>query len=47
MNSLNANIKIASRGGEELTVGKGDGAYVFLGKSGNFLEVENVLVTVS
>ena len=27
---LNANIKITSRGGEELTAGEGDWAYVFV-----------------
>ena len=40
--SKGANIKIASKGGEELTLGEGDGAYVFVGNSGNVLEVENV-----
>jgi len=40
--SKGASIKIASKGGEELTLGEGDGAYVFVGNSGNVLEVENV-----
>jgi len=37
--SRGANIKIASKGGEELTLGEGDGAYVFVD---NPFEVENV-----
>ena len=41
--SKGANVKIASsKGGEELTLGEGDGAYVYVGNSGNVLEVENV-----
>ena len=40
--SKGANIKITSKGAEELTLGEGDGAYVYVGKSGNVLEVENV-----
>ena len=40
--SKGANIKIASKGGEELTLGEGDGAYIYVGNSGNILEVENV-----
>ena len=31
-----------SKGGEELTLGKGDGAYVFCRKQWEFIEVEHV-----
>ena len=37
--SKGANINITSEGGEELILGEGDGAYIFVGNS---LEVENV-----
>jgi quercetin 2,3-dioxygenase len=41
--SKGANIKITSNGGEALTLGEGDGAYMFLLEMvGNSLEVENV-----
>lgn len=36
-----AQIKISSRGGEELTLREGDGAYILRGKDGNSLVVEN------
>ena len=36
-----ASVKISSKGGEELTLREGDGAYIFVGKSGNTLQVEN------
>lgn len=34
-------IRISSKGGEELTLREGDGAYIYTGKSGNSLIVEN------
>lgn len=37
-----ANIQIASKGGESLTLGEGDGAYIFVGNAGNSLEVKNI-----
>ncbi|KIM38303.1 hypothetical protein M413DRAFT_447810 [Hebeloma cylindrosporum] len=36
-----ASVKINSKGGEELTLREGDGAYIFVGKGGNTLQVEN------
>jgi redox-sensitive bicupin YhaK (pirin superfamily) len=36
-----ASVKINSKGGEELTLREGDGAYIFVGQSGNTLQVEN------
>lgn len=40
--SKGASVKVTSKGGEELTLGEGDGAYIFVGNNGNALEVENV-----
>jgi len=40
--SKGANIKITSEGGEELSLGEGDGAYIFVGNGGNSVQVENV-----
>jgi len=40
--SKEASIKITSEGGEELNLGEGDGAYIFVGNGGNSLQVENV-----
>lgn len=40
--SKGANIKIVSKGGENLTLGEGDGAYIFVGNDENSLEVQNV-----
>jgi len=41
--SKGATIKVvASKGGEELTLSEGDGAYILVGNNGNSLQVENV-----
>ncbi|KAF8817094.1 Pirin-domain-containing protein [Phlegmacium glaucopus] len=40
--SKGASVKVASKGGEELALGEGDGAYIFVGNAGNSLQVENV-----
>lgn len=36
-----ATVKISSKDGDELTLREGDGAYIFVGKAGNSLVVEN------
>ena len=40
--SKGASVRLTSKGGEELTLGEGDGAYIFVGNKGNALEVENL-----
>jgi len=36
-----ASVRASSKGGEELVLREGDGAYIFVGNSGNVLQVEN------
>ena len=36
-----AQVRVSSKGGEELTLREGDGAYIYTGKSGDSLVVEN------
>lgn len=36
-----ASVKVKSKGGEDLTLREGDGSYIFVGQSGDVLEVEN------
>jgi hypothetical protein len=40
--SKGASVKVTSKDGEELTLGEGDGAYIFVGNGGNAFQVENV-----